>query len=277
MRPVNLIPPDQRRGASAPTRTGSLSYVVVGAMVLVLLGVTATVIFGKSVNDNKAEVATLEGRAAEASARAESLSTYTSFQQIHDARVATVSQLATSRFDWQRVLEELSKVLPQHVWLTNLTGTVTPDIQVGDGDANSAFRDSIPGPALELVGCGRSHDDVARLVAAMRDIDGVTRVTAEDSAKANSNTSAGGDSCQTKPSIPQFHLIAAFDGVTIDSAAAPADGATATTAATTETTATTGNDGGVGEVTTQAKQTQAEVNKADAKTDQATDLLPSGG
>ena len=187
------------------------------------------------------------------------------------------SQLATSRFDWQRVLEELSKVLPQHVWLTNLTGTVAPEIRLGDGDANSAFRESIPGPALELVGCARSHDDVARLVAAMRDIDGVTRVTAEDSAKANSNTSAGGDSCQTKPSIPQFHLIACIrrgDDRFCDRAGGRS---TATTATTTETTATTGNDGGVGEVTTQAKQTQAEVNKADAKTDQATDLLPSGG
>lgn len=278
MRPVNLIPPEQRRGSSAPTRTGSLSYVVVGALAIVLVGVTATVMFGKSVSDKEAEVATLQVDAAEATARAESLSTYTSFQQIHDARVATVSQLATSRFDWQRVLEELSKVLPQHIWLTNLTGTVAPGIQVGDGEAESNFRDSVPGPALEVVGCGRSHDDVARLVAAMRDIDGVTRVTAEDSAKANSGTAAGGDSCQTKPSIPQFHLIAAFDGVTIEgTATAPATATDSTTTTATTSTTATENDGGVGEVQAQAQETKAEVNKADAKTDQATDLLPSGG
>jgi Tfp pilus assembly protein PilN len=278
MRPVNLIPPEQRRGSSAPTRTGSLSYVVVGALAIILVGVTATVMFGKSVSDKQAEVATLQADAAETTARAESLSTYTSFQQIHDARVATVSQLATSRFDWQRVLEELSKVIPQHIWLTNLTGTVAPGIQVGDGDAESGFRDSVPGPALEIVGCGRSHDDVARFVAAMRDIDGITRVTAEDSAKANSNTAGGSDSCQTKPNIPQFHLIAAFDGVVVaGTASAPVTDSTATTATTTTSTSTTANDGGVGEVQTQAAETKAEVNKADAKTDQATDLLPSGG
>ena len=276
MRPVNLIPPEQRRGASAPTRTGSLSYIVIGALAVILVGVTVMVLSAKSVSDKESEVSRLEAEAAETTARAESLSTYTSFQQIHDARVATVSQLATSRFDWQRVLEELSKVIPQHVWLTNLTGTVAPGIQVGDGDANSNFRDAIPGPALEMVGCGRSQDDVARLVAAMRDIDGVTRVTAENSAKANSNTAAGGDSCQTKPNIPQFHLIAAFDGVVVEGTAIAPPADTTTTSDTT-TTGTSGNDGGVGEVTTQSQQTKAEVNKADAKVDQATDLLPSGG
>ena len=30
MRPVNLIPPDQRRGDSAPLRTGPLVYVLLG-------------------------------------------------------------------------------------------------------------------------------------------------------------------------------------------------------------------------------------------------------
>ncbi|HET6830498.1 MAG TPA: hypothetical protein VFH44_04010, partial [Solirubrobacterales bacterium] len=100
-------------------------------------------------------------------------------------------------------------------------------------------------------------------------------VTANDSAKSESGTGSGGtDSCQTKPSIPQFHLVAAFDGVTVGASAPPADAAT--TAGTTET-ASTGDDGGVGEVETQNREARAEVNQADAETDQATDLLPSGG
>ncbi|HET6831975.1 MAG TPA: hypothetical protein VFH44_11570, partial [Solirubrobacterales bacterium] len=170
MRPVNLIPPEQRRGSGAPSRTGALSYVLVGTLVLILVGVTVTVIFGKRVSDREAEVATLEATAAETQARAESLSTYTTFQQIHDARVQTVSDLATSRFDWRRVLQELSKVLPPHIWLTNLSGTVAPEVQVGESGDESGLRESIMGPALVVVGCGRTHDDVARLVAAMRDI-----------------------------------------------------------------------------------------------------------
>ena len=44
MRPVNLIPPEQRRGEQAPLRTGPLPYIVVGALVAVLVGVTALVL-----------------------------------------------------------------------------------------------------------------------------------------------------------------------------------------------------------------------------------------
>ena len=113
MRPVNLIPPEQRRGAGAPTRTGSLSYVVVGALALVLVGVTATVVFGKQrQRQGGGGRRPARHRRPRPTARAESLATYTTFQQIRDARVATVTQLATSRFDWERVLEELSRSFP---------------------------------------------------------------------------------------------------------------------------------------------------------------------
>jgi Tfp pilus assembly protein PilN len=282
VRPVNLIPPEQRRGADAPTRTGALSYVIVGVLAVVLIGVTATVIFGNKVSDKNDEIAVLEAKAAETSARAESLSTYTTFQGIHDARVETVSQLATSRFDWQRVLRELAKVLPQHVWLTSLTGTVSPDVQLQNKGEDGGLRDSIAGPALVVVGCGRTQDDVARLVAAMRDIDGVTRVTAADSAKpANDSGAAGDDSCQTKSSIPQFHLVAAFDGVTVAPAGGGAAGttteSTTTESTTTESTTTTGTDGGVSGVEAQNQQAQDGVQSAQNKTDKATNLLPSGG
>jgi len=281
MRPVNLIPPEHRRGADAPTRTGALSYVVVGVLAVVLIGVTAMVVFGNRVSDKEDEVAALEARAAEASARAESLATYTTFQGIHDARVQTVSQLATSRFDWQRVLQELAKVLPQHVWLTNLTGTVAPEVELQNKGEDGGLRESIPGPALVLVGCGRSQDDVARLVAAMRDIDGVTRVTAADSAKpANDSAAAGDDNCQTKPSIPQFHLVAAFDGVSVAPAGTGSTGTETTTttdSTTTETATTTGSDGGVGQAEAQNQQARSDVQDAQAKTDKAANLLPSGG
>jgi len=220
MRPVNLIPPDQRRGESAPMRSGGLAYVVVAVLAVGLAAVTAVVFLNKQVADREAEVAVLTAESAELDARAESLSRYTAFQGVHDARVATVDQLARSRFDWERVLQELSLVIPRHVWLTSLSGSVAP----GVGESESPVRAQITGPALELSGCGRSQGDVARLIAAMEDIDGVTRVVATDSAKGDAAAapapSAGGgpevltsDNCQTRPTIPQFNLIAAFDDV----------------------------------------------------------------
>ena len=43
MRPVNLIPPEERRGSTAPSRTGVLSYLVVGVLAVVLVAVSAIV------------------------------------------------------------------------------------------------------------------------------------------------------------------------------------------------------------------------------------------
>lgn len=222
MRPVNLIPPEERRGESAPTRTGPLAYIVVGALALVLLAVTGVVVFDNKVSDREAAVAPLEAEAAESSARAESLAPFVNFQLVHDARVATVDGLAKSRFDWERVLRELSRVLPEHVWLTELSGSVSPEVE--GGSSPTGLRDGAPGPALELTGCGRSLSDVARLVAAMEDIDGVTRVTVSDSGKAaavsgEQSASAAGGSCQTRPTVHQFNLIAAFDEVVAEASA----------------------------------------------------------
>ena len=60
MRPVNLIPAEERRGERAPLRSGPLAYIVVGALVAALLGVTALVLTGNQIADRKAEVAQLE-------------------------------------------------------------------------------------------------------------------------------------------------------------------------------------------------------------------------
>ena len=40
MRPVNLIPPEDRRGERAPMRTGPLAYVVVALLAVGLVAVT---------------------------------------------------------------------------------------------------------------------------------------------------------------------------------------------------------------------------------------------
>ena len=123
MRPVNLIPAEDRRGDAAASRTGALSWIVVGVLALLVLGVGAVVTTNSDIADKEADVAALTQTEAATRARAESLSAFTSLQSIKDARVQTVAALAESRFDWQRVMEELARVIPAHVWLTALSGT----------------------------------------------------------------------------------------------------------------------------------------------------------
>ena len=78
-------------------------------------------------------------------------------------------------------MRELALILPGDVWLTNLTGTARPDVSV-DGGASISLRDSVPGPALEMIGCASGQEAVAGFVQALKDIDGVTRVGVQSSA-----------------------------------------------------------------------------------------------
>lgn len=228
MRPVNLTPGTERRGpVSAGGRTGLLPYVAVAALVLALAGVLGVVLFGNQVEDKRAEVASLEAEAVVAEQRAQALAPFVSFQQLRDARVQTIDSLARSRFDWERVVRELSKLIPKGVWLSNMTGTITPEVQVEDG-AGISLRGTIPGPAIELVGCARSQPEIARLIAAVNDVDGVTRVaavngikpsTAKD-ASTDASAEAEGDATGACPaSAPAFQLVAAFDAVPVPAAA----------------------------------------------------------
>lgn len=226
MRPVNLIPAEERRGDVAPSRTGVLSYIVVGALAVIALAVTVTALLNNSIDGKQEEIAELEQRESETAARAGSLAPFAEFEQITEARIETVNALAASRFDWERVMQELSKVIPARVWLINLTGTVSPEVSVEDG-AQVGLRSGIAGPALELVGCARSQRDVARLIAAVGDIDGVTRVSASKSEKPDAETAASDQregattECRTRSFISKFELVAAFDAVATPQGAVP--------------------------------------------------------
>ena len=70
MRPINLIPPEDRRGDSAPLRTGPLPYIVLGALVAVLLGVGGIVLLGNQLSESKGELAKVEAEDSAAAARA---------------------------------------------------------------------------------------------------------------------------------------------------------------------------------------------------------------
>lgn len=239
MRPVNLIPPEQRRGDQAPARAGAASYVLIAVLFAVLAAVTGYVLASNDVKDKEAELAAIEAQRVDAEARAGALANFAQFQTMKDARVATVASLAQSRFDWERVLRELSIVLPETVWLTSVTGTVSPEVSVPDATPGSS-RAAIAGPALTMAGCARSQEDVAALIPAIEDIDGVTRVLVERSerptsasASGSASTAGGGGgegSCRTRDFIAQFELVAGFDAVAAGATAPPVAAAPPATA-----------------------------------------------
>ena len=120
MKAVNLIPSDARGGRGSVGPGASVAtYALLGVLAVLLVGVTAFVLTGNDVAKRRDELATLQTQATAVQLQAERLHPYVEFQTLAQARVQTVRQLGAARFNWHRAFTDLSKVLPDNVWLTS--------------------------------------------------------------------------------------------------------------------------------------------------------------
>jgi Tfp pilus assembly protein PilN len=215
MRPVNLIPKEERPGGRKPMRAGPLAYILIAGLAIGVIALTALVVENGKVSDRKAEVARLQSEKAGVEAKASSLASYSEFANIREQRNATVTELANSRFDWEKVLSELALVMPADVKLTSLVGSVSPTAAVGGG---IGMRSAIPGPALEIAGCAPSQPEVANFIEDLKSIDGVTRVGTPSAGFTSSGGGGGGEGA-TAGTCPndwaQFQMVAGFDAAPV--------------------------------------------------------------
>jgi Tfp pilus assembly protein PilN len=243
MKAVNLIPSDLRKGRAAPGRAGVGVYVLLGALAMALVMLSALALTTRSLSSKQTELSQLQVRQQAAQATADRLQVYTRFTDLRQKRLETVQQLADSRFDWAHAMHELSRVLPSYAWLTSIRATTSPATNLQGGTADP-LRGSLPVPAIELTGCAGTQSDVARVMSALRQADGVQRVSLSSSKKADqtptssasssaqdSAGASGGTDCGSKP---KFSLTMFYEA----SASVPAASATAA-AGTTSATGTT--------------------------------------
>lgn len=222
MRPVNLIPKEERTEGVRPMRSGPTAYIVLGALVAALLGVTALVTTNNRISDLKAESTRLEADIASTETKAQELQAYVDLQSVREGRVATVTSLANSRFDWERVMRELALILPDDVLLTSMTASASPGVAPGGG-ASIALRSTIPGPALEILGCARGHEGVAGFIQTIKDIDGVTRVAVTTSVEGEegsveTGSAAESEACDSDQTTASFQMVVAFDAAPLPAA-----------------------------------------------------------
>jgi Tfp pilus assembly protein PilN len=218
MRPVNLIPADQRRGQNAPMRTGPLPYLVLGVLVFLLAGVALLVSVNTEISEKKNEISALQREDKAAEAQAQRLAAYVQFEAAHKQRLETIASLADSRFDWERVMRELALVLPGNVWLSEINASAGSGAGV-EGGGGAGLSGSVVGPSLAISGCATGQEGVAGFVTALEDIDGVTRVGVEEASlpsQGEGSVSSGGEeggagACQTRDFISAFNMTVAFD------------------------------------------------------------------
>jgi Tfp pilus assembly protein PilN len=207
--------------------------VLLAVLATLLAGVAYGVLTNNTIADRRVQLGALQTQVAAANAQAAATKPYRDFAALAQARAQTVRQLAATRFDWQRALTQLAKVLPDNVWLSSLLGTVAPGVSVDGGGAGttSAVRTLLPNPAIELTGCTTDQDSVVRFVSRLRLMDGVLRVSLVDSAKGAASAvggggapaaGGGGDCRHGDAHFPQFDLVIFFDA--LPSAPAPPGG-----------------------------------------------------
>ena len=225
MRAVNLIPNDSGRSwGGSGGRSGGSVYVLLGTLAVALALVTVYVLTNNRISDQKAKVAALQAQVTNAQLAATRLAPYVTFAKLAQERMETVRGIASSRFDWHAALAGLSRVVPANTSLQSLVATVGG--AGASGASGTDLRGDITAPAFQLSGCSDSQDDVARLISRLRLIDGVTRVSLEDSQKSSSgqsgaSVSAGGTG-GCKAASPSFDLVVFFTPL----ANAGADGVT---------------------------------------------------
>jgi len=203
VRAVNLIPGDVAGGGRATN--GPL--LLLGGLGVLLAVMTLHVLTGNTIKERRSELASVNGQLAAAQAQAEATKPYRDFATLARARVETVRQLGAARFDWHRAFADLATVIPDDVWLSSLTGTVTTGVNVAGGDAGgaSSLRAAIPNPAITMSGCTVDHAGVVRLISHLRLMHGVQRVSLADSTK-----DGGGDCQHGHTNLPQFDLVVFF-------------------------------------------------------------------
>jgi Tfp pilus assembly protein PilN len=196
MKAVNLLPPDSRGATKAPSERSVVvddsssfgAYAVLGALALAVLAFAGVVLTGNAVKDREAELQTAQAQSQQISARVAALKPYADFDQMASERVATVKDLAGRRFDWEQAIRDLSRAIPADVTLSELNGSVSTDAGSAGG---SALRSAISAPAISINGCTDDQKGVARLMARLRNVDGVTRVSLAKSEKEDAGKGTG--------------------------------------------------------------------------------------
>ena len=168
MRAFNLMPTEDPRQAAASGRRPKTAQLVLAVVALVLLAGLGSLflITNASVADKQSEHDNLRNQLTEREVPVEKpqpIAGDAALVQERDGRRAALSGALGTRVAWDRVLRELSLVLPEDVWLTGLTGTTgtsAADPAVAP-DPNAVAGES----AVEIKGYARRHEGVALLLS----------------------------------------------------------------------------------------------------------------
>ncbi len=159
MRAVNLVPRDESRARRQP---GAVSLTAVLGAVLVTAVLCGWFLMASSgVSDRQAELDGLGAELAAIPPPPPPPETHSNLVAEKDARLTLLGKALASRIAWDRVLREISLVIPDDVWLEAMN-TNGPDPAAA---APLPGQTVAPVGGFSITGYTYSHDGVARLLA----------------------------------------------------------------------------------------------------------------
>jgi Tfp pilus assembly protein PilN len=179
MKAVNLIPNEQRRAQASGANSGS-AYMVIGVLVTLLAMVAGYVVTSNKATQGQNEAAAAKAEADQLEAEVAQRGAYTNFAQIKATRLASVSGVAETRFDWERLIRELSRVMPSGSWLQSADASVTGEVAGAEADTAAGIAVA-PQPKANLVGCTPEQSDVAQMMVRLRQLHRVDDVELNES------------------------------------------------------------------------------------------------
>jgi Tfp pilus assembly protein PilN len=194
MRAVNLLPRDEKQarleGARLPLllAVGGVAAVTAGA---VLLGVSAS----GTADERQAELAVIEAAIAQVPKPPDQAVDSGVIVQERTDRVAALSAALTTRFSFDRLLREISFVLPRNAWLTGLTAGLP------DPAAQQAAPAGTPVPVskdVTIEGATYSHDSVAVILARLSVVPSLQNVSLTATSSVESQGAAPAGAAVTK-------------------------------------------------------------------------------
>ena len=203
MRAFNLMPRDEAREKKSG-RAGLAQIAVALLGVLVFAGLAGGYLFtGAGVTSKQSELDDLRAQLAELEVPAEQPDQGADAAAVAEgqARTTALATALASRIAWDRVLREVSLVVPDGVWLTQLTAT-TPNAAAGGAAAVAPAIAAGASPnTLAAAGEAVNQENVAVFLARLESIPELTSVQLLSSTRVDSD----------KGRVYQFSIQAGVD------------------------------------------------------------------
>jgi Tfp pilus assembly protein PilN len=194
VRAVNLLPGGEEQGRKVPplpVLAGCVGAVLVSALLAVMFLSASAGVAKKqrALEQIQAEYAAMPAPAPASPVVAE-------LPQQRQTRVTALATVLGQRVAWDRLLREVSQVVPSDVWLVTLTA-LAPSLSPASATPAAGAE---PEKSFSLIGCTYSQDSVARFLARLSIVPDLMNMTLGRSESSGDSSGGGGGGAGQCPS-----------------------------------------------------------------------------